>query len=398
LCILKKIIWPFFLFLNDFLSSLFCKKNDDKLNNKQRVLIIRLDAIGDSIIWLDSAKEYRTIYPPEKYHLTLLCNQTWESIAEQLPYFDKVISLNKKKFYRNLFYRSNMLRNIKTRNFDIVIQPTFSREFHLGDSIIRASNAKQRIGFMGDLSNITYSIKNISDKWYTKLIPASNEVLMELERNAEFMRGLGLNNFQCSVPSWPIKSEYVIPTLNKYFVIFPGASNRKRAWSPKSFSKIISKIHQKTGWNAVICGGSGEEDLGKEIICLTEDAITIDLIGKTNLLELGEVIRNSQLLIGNETSAIHMAAAVRVPSICILGGGHFGRFMPYNINGNNTNFIPKPVFNKMECFNCNWKCIYENSNQTIWPCIYKVSINDVWDEVLKIIEEGEDNNGNKPTV
>ena len=35
------------------------------------VLLIRQDGIGDFVIWLDTAKEYRKLYPPDKYKIVL---------------------------------------------------------------------------------------------------------------------------------------------------------------------------------------------------------------------------------------------------------------------------------------------------------------------------------------
>ena len=40
-------------------------------NKLKLVLLIRQDAIGDFVIWLDTAKEYRKLYPPEKYKIVL---------------------------------------------------------------------------------------------------------------------------------------------------------------------------------------------------------------------------------------------------------------------------------------------------------------------------------------
>ena len=42
-------------------------------------------------MWLDTAKEYRKLYPPEKYELVLIGNSLWYSLAKELPYWDKVI-------------------------------------------------------------------------------------------------------------------------------------------------------------------------------------------------------------------------------------------------------------------------------------------------------------------
>jgi len=71
------------------------------------------------------------------------------------------------------------------------------------------------------------------------------------------------------------------------------------------------------------------------------------LAGKTTIAQLVELIRNASLLIGNDSAAIHMAAATQTPSVCILGGGHYGRFLPYQPESRETEYIgPQLVLKK----------------------------------------------------
>lgn len=47
---------------------------------------------------------------------------------------------------------------------------------------------------------------------------------------------------------------------------------------------------------------------------------TVDLVGKTTLGELAEVLRGARIAITNDTSALHIGAAVNASTVCILGG------------------------------------------------------------------------------
>ena len=75
-------------------------------------------------------------------------------------------------------------------NSKIAIQPTFSREFYNGDALVRASKASKKISSVGDMGNRNRLKQIISDSWHTELIPASQKLLTELERNAEFFSNL----------------------------------------------------------------------------------------------------------------------------------------------------------------------------------------------------------------
>jgi ADP-heptose:LPS heptosyltransferase len=365
-------------------AKLFVHKN--KSIHYLKVLILRLDAIGDAILWLDSAKEYRTLFPSDQYELTLLCSDIWSSIARELPYFDNVISLNKKLFYNGLSYNFKFLKEIRNAGYDIVINPLYSRDFIFQDTIVWVSGAARRIGFAGDVSNIRGLERKLSDKWYTELISSRETNLMELERNAEFIRKLGFGNFRAGMPQLPeIQVSFKLPDT-EYFVLFPGASSQGKMWPLANFIEIAKRIHGHTEWIGAICGGIAEKELGEQIIMNCPDMGLVNFCGETSLIELAEVIRKARILVSNDTSAIHFAAAVATPSVCILGGGHFGRFLPYTVDSaDKFTALPKGVFCKMECFNCNWVCKYEIDKDGHYPCISAVSVDQVWACVKDII-------------
>lgn len=345
------------------------------------VAIVRLDTIGDFILWLDVAKEFRNLYP--KMKITLIANQVCFSLAKLLPYWDEVVPIDRKKLIRNPIYRFKTLRRIRLLGIESAIQPTFSREFRLGDSLIRASGALHRIGSIGDLSNMTSWQKMISNRWYSQLVPAAEEPLMELQRNAEFMRGMGLRKFATNVPSLPNLMDLPakLTIRQPYFVIFPGAFWFRRLWPADRFGELLSKVTDSNGGLAVLCGSREEQALCARVIDAS-DMEALNLAGETSLPELVEVIRRAKFLVSNETSAVHIAAAVGTPSVCILGGGHYGRFVPYVVDGaNHTALVP--VIHRMDCFGCNWQCTQPHEKGIAVPCISHITVDQVLEEIEK---------------
>jgi ADP-heptose:LPS heptosyltransferase len=351
---------------------------------REGLIIFRLDAIGDFVIWLDSAKEYRRLYPTQK--ITVCLNSVMHELASSFPYWDEVISIDLKKFSLNLRYRMQVLRSIRRSSFEIAIQPTFSRSFSLGDALIRASRATQRIGSVGDLSNLSHRAKGISDRWYTRLVPACQAPMMELERNAEFIGNLCGQAFAANLPVLPPLKR--LPDRLKvdgpFFIVFPGASWNGRQWPTPYFIDVLTKVYRQYGWLPVVCGGLGESALCQSIVDASPNC-TVNLGGKTSLSELVELIRDAEILIGNETSAVHIATAVATPSVCILGGGHFGRFMPYprDIMG----IKPFAAYHEMPCYNCNWNCTQTFEKGCAVPCVAGVTVANVLQGVSKAINQ-----------
>jgi ADP-heptose:LPS heptosyltransferase len=100
------------------------------------------------------------------------------------------------------------------------------------------------------------------------------------------------------------------------------------------------------------------------------------------MIQLTAIIGNAALVIANETSAIHIAAATQTKSICILGGGHFGRFAPYPVYLANK---PVCVYEKMDCYYCNWNCKFLTHENEPHPCIGRVGLEAVWRSVRQLL-------------
>ncbi|MBC2696381.1 MAG: glycosyltransferase family 9 protein [Desulfobacteraceae bacterium] len=364
-------VYSLFLFVLDGLALIQPGKH------VQSVLLIRLDAIGDFILWLDSAQHFRKIYPDKK--IILLANQACADLAKKLPFWDEVWELDRLKFIRNLLYRFHLLRKVRKAGFDVVIQPTCSREFLYGDAIVRISGAREQIGSVGDYSNIRPIEKKISDQFYTSLIPANPQPLMELKRKAEFMCGLGIS-MKPGLPDLSLALKGVnnpLDNVNDYYVLFPGAGWSGRQWPINRFAALAEKIYRQSRLAAVVCGSLDEQDLAESLI-FQIDVPTMNITGKTSLLELAVIIKDASFLVGNETSAIHFAAAVSTPAFCLLGGGHYGRFMPYDLDGIVDHMLPVPIIHQMDCFNCNWECRYFPEDGRPVPCIEKISVEKVF--------------------
>ena len=352
-----------------------------KHNEQKLVLLVRQDAIGDFILWLDTAKEYRKYYPPENCKIILIGNALWSDLAKGLPFWDEVLPVNVKAFKTLSRYRWNILRKVRNYGAEIAIQPTYSREFYHGDSLIRASNASKKVSFAGNMSNRDQLKSILADRWHTELIPSSPEQLSELERNAEFFSGFIKKLYLPSYPELELSGDCNIQELKRksFYILSLGANKKYREWPYKYYAKIAQKIHKKTGWLGLICGAENEFYLGEHIKKLC-DAPLQNYTGQTTLSELTCLLAKSQILISNETGTAHIANAVGTPTVCILGGGHFGRFVPYpELSGKINNL--KVVYHKMPCYGCDWKCVYHIKDEDPAPCISNISVDAVWNEV-----------------
>lgn len=350
---------------------------------KESIMLVRLDVIGDFVLWLDSARSYRKIYPNKK--IVLYANSSWAELAKKIDYWDEVVSVDMIKIRSDELYRIKTFFNIRRRGFASSIQPTYSREF-MGDMLLRSSGAKIRIGYECDLSNILPEQKKISDRWYTQLIRAGQMPMMELKRNAEFVRSLGFKSFVSDIPEIPLNVNLSVNSNFKtpYIVIFPGASWMPKMWPANKFATLIKSLKSVQNTKILLCGSKVEYDICQKII---DESCTDaqNLAGTTSLQELVDIIRNASLVVANDTSAIHIAAATQTTAICLLGGGHFGRFLPYQIEAKDARKLPKIQIHQMDCYDCNWQCKFIQSLTETVPCVANISVDQVYIECCRAL-------------
>ena len=314
-----------------FLITDFLAKQNSKIQSNS-LLLIRLDAIGDYILFRNYIEVLKNSAKYKEYKITLVGNIAWKSIAQELDseFIDKFIWIERAKFEKNPFYRYEKLKEIVQNGYEIVLNPTYSRTFYSDDAIVNVVSAKEEIGSIGDLSNIKKWQKNISDKYYTKLIPAKNDIIFEFYRNQEFFESLLVQKLDLQKPFIklePKKLNFELP--KNYAILFIGASAKFRKWDIKNFVEVGEFLKEKYNYKMVLCGAPSDKEDAYEFNKYAKYDY-IDLVGKTSLVDLLYVIYNGNLMISNETSAPHFAVALEMTNIFIIyNGNHYGRFTPY---------------------------------------------------------------------
>ena len=119
------ILKPFMVILKSLLFYIFdsfalYNETSPQKNKFELVLLVRQDAIGDFIMWLDTAKEFRQLFPAKKYKIILIGNASWCGLADEFPYWDQVLPINSKKFKSFSGYRWGLLRTIKNMRVHVL--------------------------------------------------------------------------------------------------------------------------------------------------------------------------------------------------------------------------------------------------------------------------------------
>lgn len=104
-----------------------------------------------------------------------------------------------------------------------------------------------------------------------------------------------------------------------YAVLHPGASSASRRWPVESFADLTARLHAD-GLRVVMTGSRDERDLVAEVVRRSPVPV-LDLGGRTDLGGLALLLRDSAVLVGNDTGTAHLAAAVGARSVTIFQPG-----------------------------------------------------------------------------
>jgi ADP-heptose:LPS heptosyltransferase len=350
---------PLFRFFSKFRSAKKC------------LLIIKTDAIGDYILFRNYIEVVRSSEKFKDYRIALLGNQLWSDLAltYDKEFVDNFLFISPEPLYYSPLKTFKLGWRIFKNNYALVLQPSSTRLL-ITDGLAGLSGAKEIIGFESDNEGILPKYKAKTDKFYSQRLALPGVINFEFERCRFFFENVLGSAISISSPSIPVSK-----SSEKSVVIFPGAGVAKRGWEREKFLELIKLVKQQTLIPIYLAGGPGELPIGNYLTENLPQEGIINLIGKTSLTQLVELIGRAVLVIANETSAVHIAAATKTMSVCILGGGHFGRFAPYP---QDMEYAPLCLFEKMDCFNCNWQCIYKTSADQQFPCISAINVEKVW--------------------
>ncbi|MFH1226493.1 MAG: glycosyltransferase family 9 protein, partial [Planctomycetota bacterium] len=149
----------------------------------------------------------------------------------------------------------------------------------------------------------------------------------------------------------------------------------RQSWPPERFAAVSDVLADKYGAKIIFTGGHSEIPLIEQVASLMRNKPFI-AAGLTTLKQAAALMERCHLFISNDTGPMHMAVAMKTPTIGIFGPGNWlamGTYAP------ETNFVM--VRKDIDCWPChNLKC-------TTRACMELVTAEDVFSAADKQISK-----------
>jgi heptosyltransferase-2 len=278
-------------------------------NNKKRILIVKLGAIGDIVMVLPLLTAIDKKYPGAE--ITWLCGKIVEPILSCVPRINKLIVVNEKNVLagnpaERVFEILRTWIKLFLKKYDIVLIPYRDTRY----KILTAAA-------------ICFEIKTMSGKSRTEtFIPGRYH-------GSEYAKMiLGNDDWQAEETGFPeinitpgefIKNEVKKLTGKKVILNPGGAKNlinggELRRWPAEYYSLLAARLLDK-GYTVILIGA--EQD--KWVLEYFKDMPVINLLGKTSLTDLIYLFRGCDILVSHDTSAFHLAKLSDINIIGLFG-------------------------------------------------------------------------------
>ncbi len=293
----------------------------------KKLLLIRLDDIGDYLLFRDTLATYKQSPRWEGYEITLLGYTLWKDLFEMADTasVDKTIWINKHECFANPDFFRGICQNLRNEGFSVVICPSRIRPLLLDDLFMLAADTPLNIGSGNDFSNKELNIA--SDKLYQELY--ADEIMNhEFLFNKAFATWCNKVAIDTGRLTFPIPAA-PSPSPQPYVLCFVGASVQSRRWPAERWIEFV-KLCNAAGKKLIIAGGKNDLPVAETIIAATSvESIT----GKVSLPEMVNWIAHAQTTITNDTMASHLSVALARPTVVIASGDNFFKFSEYKAAG-----------------------------------------------------------------
>ena len=307
----------------------------------KRILVVKLDHLGDVILATPVFSNLRQAYPDAERHAL---TGTWSRVVlERHPDVKTVFDYNSPAFCRSgkptsLREAFRLYRELRRQKYDLVVELRGDWRT-TGFSFLRLTRHR--------LSRAALQIEN-------KLGLARFSGTHETTRNLDLLRHAGIptpcQNATFSVTTADEKwgsdflGSHKIDKQSPLVAIHPGSPIPLKRWCPERYAELADWLIARKGTQILFVGVKEEVPIVTEIQRRMQGA-SINIAGETTLTQLASILRACNMFIGNDSGPMHLAAAVGTPTIGLYGPGDPTRFAPIGVTC-------QTIRRKLDCSPC----------------------------------------------
>tara|TARA_B100000315_G_scaffold8981_1_gene8838 strand:- start:12125 stop:13231 length:1107 start_codon:yes stop_codon:yes gene_type:complete len=314
-----------------------------------RFLIVTPAGVGDTLWATPAIRALKETYP-ESY-LGVLVTKTGSELLKGNPDIDELFIF--KRSFKGFFSLPKLLKILRQRKFTVALM------FHAWDRMVWLicyfTGAGEIIGFKGTRG------KRL-DFILTKGITISDDINHWIDKYLSLVKELKAFTSKKCIDIYLNNDDRI--AVKKYFNdcggcndslmvgLHPGGRHVYKLWNQRSFIQAANALVEKFNCKVIITGSAEEKMLDDKIASKIKNAISV--AGVFDIRETAALIERLDLFITNDTGPMHIASALKTPTIALFSPTNPLGCGPYYCETASVIAKPKPE----ECKPCTGsKCV-----------------------------------------
>ncbi|MEE9257731.1 MAG: glycosyltransferase family 9 protein [bacterium] len=301
----------------------------------ERFLLVRLGAVGDVIHTLPLAAALRDAFPSS--YISWAVAPGPGLLLRDNPDLDKVFLVDTRAWRRagfagGLSMIGRDLRSLRSLRADVAID---SQGLIKSGFIAWASGAKVRVGF-----EQRHCREGLNAAFMTAWAEPPDGARHVVEKNLSLLSPLGVQPPAAESLRFPIPERAEeAGEADAYFrregisggrpllVIHPGAGWETKRWEEGRFATLGDAWPKLTGGEVLLTWGPGEEEMIRRVAAAMSAPAKI--APPTDIRQMAALLRRADVFAGGDTGPLHLAAALGVACLALMGSTEPARNGPW---------------------------------------------------------------------
>jgi len=350
-----------------------------------KILVIALSGIGDALMFTPALKLLRESMADAEID-ALVMYKGAEEIFSANENLNKVIHFNflEEGAFKSLKF---LLQLRKKYDASINVYPSNRKEYNLINFCVGAKHRVGAVYLRKDKFNLGF-LNNIR--------VLENDNVHNVQTNIKLCEALVGKKFNEEPPlEFPIpknKKQFALNYLDKIGIkenelvigFHPGCATLKnhikRRWEPEKFAELGKILIEKHSTRILIFGGPDEKKLKNNISSLIGSK-KVDVVNAENLTKSSATIKRCSVFVTNDSSQMHIAAALGLKVVAIIGPTNQHYIYPWQTEHQ----IVSLNLDCSPCFFYSPKPLNCNRTDVKFKCIKELTVEMVYNSVTKFL-------------